>query len=121
MALACVTPRMRQDEPQNGSGDPSDRQEDGVGSLAWKIIGTGSALLAAAAAHKALSAAWKLATGEEPPTIPEDPETSWGEAIAWAVISGAVLGVVRLAATRRAAQYYMRSTGELPKELQREV
>jgi hypothetical protein len=95
-------------------------QEGAVGSLAWKIIGTGSAVLAAAAAQKAVAATWKLATGDDPPTIPEDPETSWREAIAWAVVSGAVIGVARLVATRRAAHYYMRSTGELPKALQRE-
>jgi hypothetical protein len=99
------------------SGD----QEDGVGSLAWKIIGTASAVLAAEAAHKGLSAAWRLATGDDPPTIPEDPDTGWGEALTWAIVSGAVIGVARLAATRRAAHYYMRSTGELPKALQREV
>ena len=91
-----------------------------MGSLAWKIIGTGSAVLAAAAAQKGLAAAWKLATGEDPPTIPEDPETSWREAITWAVLSGAVLGLARLAATRQAAHYYVRSTGELPKALLRE-
>ena len=91
-----------------------------MGSLAWRIIGTGSAVLAAAAAQKGLSAGWKLATGNEPPTIPEDPETSWSEAIAWAVVSGAVLGLARLVATRRAAQYYLHSTGELPPALQRE-
>jgi transposase len=92
-----------------------------VGSLAWRIIGTGSAVLAAAAAQKGLAAAWKLATGDDPPTIPEDPDTSWSEAIAWAALSGAVLGLARLAATRRAAHYYMRSTGELPKALNREA
>jgi hypothetical protein len=92
-----------------------------VGSLAWKIIGTASAVLAAAAAQRGLSAAWKLATGDDPPTIPEDPETSWTEAIAWAVVSGAVIGVARLIATRRAAHYYMRSTGDMPKALQRET
>ncbi len=90
-----------------------------MGSLAWRVIGTGSAVLAAAAAQKGLSAAWKLATGDDPPTIPEDPETTWTEAIAWAMLSGAVLGVARLVATRRAAHYYMKSTGELPKALQR--
>src|SRR3954451_205166 len=100
------------------SGRPGD-QEDDVGSLAWKIIGTGSAVLAATAAHKGLSAAWKLATGDDPPTIPEDPDTSWTEAIAWAVLSGVVLGLARLIATRRAAHYYIRSTGELPKALER--
>jgi hypothetical protein len=108
---------MRQDEPEMGLGD----QEDGVGTLAWRIIGTGSAVLAAAAAHKGLSAAWRLTTGEDPPTIPEDPDTSWREAIAWAVLSGAVIGVARLAATRQAARYYARSTGELPKAMQREA
>ena len=92
-----------------------------MGSLAWKIIGTGSAVLAAAAAQKGLAAVWRLATGDDPPTIPEDPDTDWQEAVAWAVISGAVIGVARLAATRRAAHYYMRSTGELPKALQRET
>jgi Protein of unknown function (DUF4235) len=90
-----------------------------VGPLAWRVIGTGSAVLAAAAAQKALSAAWKLATGDDPPTVPEDPETEWAEAIAWAALSGAVLGLARLLATRRAAQYYIKSTGELPKALQR--
>jgi Protein of unknown function (DUF4235) len=103
---------MGQDGPQQRSGGT-------VGPLAWRIIGTGSAVLAAAAAHKALSAAWKLATGDDPPTIPEDPETDWTEAIAWAVLSGAVLGLARLLATRRAAQYYIKSTGELPEPLHR--
>lgn len=92
-----------------------------MGPLAWKVIGTGSAVLAATAAQKGLTAAWRLATGDDPPTIPEDPDTSWREAVAWAVMSGAVVGVARLVATRRAAHYYMRSTGELPKALQREV
>ncbi len=90
-----------------------------MGSFAWKVIGTGSAVLAAAVAQKGISAAWKLATGEEPPTIPEDPDTRWGEAVAWAVLSGAAIGIARLYATRRAAVYYRNSTGELPKALQR--
>jgi hypothetical protein len=111
---------MRQDEAGSQRA-VQDTQEDVVGPLAWRVIGTGSAVLAAAAAQKGLSAAWRLATGDDPPTIPEDPETSWREAVAWAVVSGAVIGVARLVATRRAAHYYMRSTGELPKALQRET
>jgi Protein of unknown function (DUF4235) len=90
-----------------------------VGPLAWRIIGTSSAVIAAGAAHRGLSAAWRLATGDDPPTIPEDEETSWGEAILWAVLSGAVLGLARLVATRGAAHYYVRTTGELPEALQR--
>jgi hypothetical protein len=92
-----------------------------VGSLAWKFLGTGSAVLAAAVVQKGLNSAWRVATGDDPPTIPEDPDTRWGEAVAWAVLSGAFIGVARLMATRRAAAYYRRSTGELPKALQRNV
>jgi hypothetical protein len=103
---------MGQDGPQERSGGT-------VGPFAWRVIGTGSGLLAVVAAQKGLSTAWRIVTGDDPPTIPEDPETDWGEAIAWAIVSGAVLGVARLLATRRAAQFYMRSTGELPKALQR--
>jgi len=91
-----------------------------VKSVLWKLLGTGSAVLAAALADRALNLIWRGATGDQPPTVPEDPETNWGEALAWAALSGAVIGVARMLATRRAAAYYMRSTGELPKALRRE-
>lgn len=90
-----------------------------MGAMVWKVLGTGSAVLAAAFAEKSLKAAWRVATGTEPPTVPEDPDTNWSEAVTWAVLSGAVIGLARLAATRRAAAYYRRSTGELPKALRR--
>jgi hypothetical protein len=90
-----------------------------MGAIIWKILGTGSAVLAATFAENGLKALWRTATGNEPPTVPEDPDTSWAEAVSWALLSGAVIGLARLAATRRAAAYYRRSTGELPKALRR--
>ena len=90
-----------------------------MGSIVWKVLGTGSAVLAATLAEKGLEAVWRTATGNEPPTAPEDPDTRWGEAVTWALLSGAVIGLARLAATRRAAAYYRQSTGELPKALHR--
>jgi len=92
-----------------------------MGGMVWKILGTGSAVVAAAFAEKGLKAVWRTATGSEPPTVPEDPDTDWAEAVGWALLSGAVIGLARLAATRRAAAYYRRSTGELPKALQRSL
>jgi hypothetical protein len=89
--------------------------------MVWKVLGTGSAVLAATFAEKGLKTVWRTATGTEPPTVPEDPDTNWTEAVTWALLSGAVIGLARLAATRRAAAYYKRSTGELPKALQRAV
>lgn len=88
-------------------------------SFAWRVLGTGSAVLAATVAERGIRALWKAATGERPPEVPEDPDTRWGEAVAWAVISGAAVALARLAATRRAARYYKESTGELPKALHR--
>jgi transposase len=87
----------------------------------WRVVGTGSAVLAATAAQKVLSMAWRAATGDDPPTIPEDPDTEWKDAVAWALLSGAVIGLARLFATRRAAIYYRRSTGELPAAMRRET
>jgi hypothetical protein len=40
--------------------------------------------------------------------------------VAWAVLSGAVVGTARMLATRKAAEYYRRSTGHLPPKM-REV
>jgi hypothetical protein len=101
--------------------DQGPHEEATVGAFAWRIIGTGAAVVAATLAERGIKAGWKLATGSEPPTIPEDPDTSWKEAISWALLSGAVIGLARLIATRRAAEYYRRSTGELPKALRRDL
>ncbi len=86
--------------------------------MVWKVLGTGAAIVAAAAARKGLGAGWKLATGKEPPSNPESPETTLWEAVGWALASGAVIGVARMFATRKAAQYYEKSAGHLPKGLE---
>jgi hypothetical protein len=88
-----------------------------MGTMAWKVLGAGSAVVAATIAEKGLRAVWRAVTGTEPPRVPEDPDSSWAEAVSWALLSGAVIGLARLAATRRAAAYYRRSTGELPEAL----
>jgi hypothetical protein len=65
---------------------------------------TGLAGAAAAfAARKALQSGWKLITGRPPPDSPEDAEVSIGEAVAWALVLGAVVGAARLIAVRYAA------------------
>jgi hypothetical protein len=86
-------------------------------SLLWKILAVASAVMAAQAADSALNVIWRGATGSTPPTVPEDPETSMAEALGWAALSGAIIGVARMYATRRAAAYYVKSTGEMPKAL----
>ncbi|HEX5533970.1 MAG TPA: DUF4235 domain-containing protein [Actinomycetales bacterium] len=89
-----------------------------MGAVMWKVLGVGSAVLAGIAARKVLTSAWKAGTGHSPPSNPESPDTSWKEAVAWAVVSGAAVGIARLMATRKAAEYYRRSAGHLPKNLE---
>lgn len=84
------------------------------GKKSWKMLGTTSALVAGLATTKALNATWKTATGKEPPTAPESPEIGNREAIAWAAVSGMAMGVARMYATRRAANYWVKSFGTLP-------
>lgn len=88
------------------------------GSLGWKVLATGSALVAGIAAKKVLETVWEKGTGKAPPRNPESPDTTWGEAVGWAVLSGTVFALARLVATRQAARYYKRSTGRLPKGLE---
>ena len=39
------------------------------------------------------------------------------EAIAWAAVSGRFVGIARMLASRKAADYYTKSTGHLPPDL----
>lgn len=79
-----------------------------------------AALGAAAVAKKALNTSWRAATGKNPPANPADPDVSIGEAVMWATLSGTLIGVARMLATRRAAHYYARSTGHLPPQLRKD-
>jgi hypothetical protein len=88
------------------------------GSKVWSLMGLGATLGATMAARKAMTATWKLSTGKKPPSNPEHPDVSLGEAVTWAVVSGVAVGLARMFATRAAADYYRRSTGHLPANLQ---
>jgi hypothetical protein len=88
------------------------------GSRTWTLFGLAATLGATMAARKAMTATWKLSTGKQPPSNPEHPDVSMAEAIAWAAASGVAVGLARMLATRKAADYYRRSTGHLPANLQ---
>ena len=87
-------------------------------SKLWTVFSLMSALVAAAAARKGLNTSWRAATGKQPPENPADPDVDIWEAVVWATVSGTAIGVARMLAGRRAANYYARSTGHLPPELQ---
>lgn len=83
-------------------------------SIGWRLLGGVSAVLAGIAARKALVAGWRKITGNNPPANPAAPGTDWREAVPYAVASGALMGLARMLATRKAASYYRKSTGHLP-------
>lgn len=87
------------------------------GSKVWTIFSLGAALGAAAVAKKGLNTSWKAATGKNPPANPADPDVDLWEAVAWAAVSGTIIGLARMLATRKAAGYYTKSTGHLPPDL----
>jgi hypothetical protein len=93
-----------------------------MGSLVWRVLGTGSATLAAAVAQKVVNNGWSVASGRPAPSDPNHPqESSWAEALVYAGLTGLAVGAARVAATRKAAQYYAKSAGHLPAAMQRET
>lgn len=89
-----------------------------MGPVAWRILSTGAAVLAATLAHKVVTKGWEVVTGRPAPGDPTDPsETNWKEALIFAAATGIALSVARVAATRKAAEYYEQSAGHLPEPM----
>ena len=66
------------------------------------------------AVRKLSDAAWYAVRGTNPPKNPAAPGVGWGEALAWAAVSGVAVAAGRLAAARGAASVYQQFTGKLP-------
>ena len=71
----------------------------------WNLTASLAAVAATGLAMKVMTKAWTRARGSVPGN-PARGESSWAEATAWAVASGVVIGVVRLAAQRGVAAYF---------------
>ena len=90
------------------------------GSKVWSVFSLAAALGAAAVAKKTLNTSWRAATGKNPPQNPADPDVQVWEAVLWATFSGTVVALARMLAQRRAANYYRRSAGHLPPQLEKD-
>lgn len=77
---------------------------------AWSLVAAGAALVAGTAARGAVRSVWRRVGGREPPTERRDPRVDWGEAVAWAVVSGVAVGTTRLL-VRRAIEQRRDATG----------
>src|SRR3954462_8179070 len=91
-----------------------DKSEKKDNSRIWTVMSLAAALLGATIARKSLTTTWRAATGKNPPANPADPDVDLWEAVMWAVASGVAVQLARMLATRKAANYYAKSTGHLP-------
>jgi hypothetical protein len=80
----------------------------------WKLLSAGFAVPAGIAVRKLTDAAWYGVRGTTPPKNPAAPGVGWGEALAWAAVSGVAVAAGRLVAARGAAASYEKLTGKLP-------
>ncbi|MFK5647487.1 DUF4235 domain-containing protein [Ornithinimicrobium sp. LYQ121] len=88
-----------------------------MGNLAAKLLTTVAAIGAAALARKMTDGTWKLVTGKDSPSNPEDPDIDIKEAIAFAVLSGVVMGLARMLANRQATKVMAKGQGKSSKQL----
>ena len=84
--------------------DPDDRNE-GIGKTE-NAMAFGAAIAATFLARNALQASWKLALDREPPKNPASSEVDWKDALLWGAVSGACVGVVRIASRRASSSFY---------------
>lgn len=80
-------------------------------NLGWTVASAGAAMTAAFTAERLISLVWRGVTGHKPPADAENPDNKLGEAVAFAVVSGALIGLARVFATRGAARIYAKQVG----------
>lgn len=64
------------------------------------LVALATAMAAAVAARHTLQASWRQAFDRDPPRNPASREVAWKEALLWGAVSGALVGVARIAARR---------------------
>ncbi|HNI70135.1 MAG TPA: DUF4235 domain-containing protein [Marmoricola sp.] len=104
--------------PVDPQGETTQSQQS---SAAWSITSVAMAFIGAAVAKQLLNVIWRLVTGKKPPRNPANPEVGTSEAVVWVIASGATIALARMLATRRAANYFTRSTGKLPPGMEQQA
>lgn len=85
--------------------------------IGWKLVLMAFTMVVSLVANKAVTTAWKLGSGGEPP---KGNKAGYVEVVTWAVASGAAAAAAKRFAEDRAAQYWLKSTGSLPPGYEKE-
>jgi len=86
-------------------------------SKVWSVMALASGIGAAKGTNLVLNKFWKSSTKRNPPANPADPDVELWEAVAWSALTGATVALAKMFAQRRAANYYVKSAGQLPPQL----
>ena len=84
------------------------------GKRTWKAMDRASTIAAGLIAHRVTALTWRAATGKKPPTSTRHPDVSNAEAVTWAVLAGAGIELTKVLIRRGTANYWVKSTGNLP-------
>lgn len=80
----------------------------------WRVMDRGSSVAAGLLATRAAAITWRAVTGKKPPTSGRHPEVGTREAVAWAMLGGGLIELVKVGVRRGTATYWVKSTGQLP-------
>ena len=83
-----------------GDWDPED-----IG-LSESAVTMAAAALGGVLARQAIKAGWQTAFRREPPENPVSRDVDWSDALLWGLASGALAGIVRVAARRGASSAF---------------
>lgn len=70
-----------------------------------QLAGTVASLGGVALSNKILSATWKKVTGNNPPDKNPDDDERWRDIIIWAMMTGTVGTIIKVAVSRQASKY----------------
>lgn len=87
-------------------------KQSGKGS--WKLFDRGATVAGAMLARQAATITWRVATNKKPPAATQHPDVKPAEALAWAAFAGATVELTRVIVNRKAVDYWVKSTGNLP-------
>ncbi|WP_298753123.1 DUF4235 domain-containing protein [uncultured Serinicoccus sp.] len=88
-----------------------------VGDKMWSLATTAAAIGGGMLVKNVTETTWKFVTGSNSPSNPEDPEVNWGEAVAFALVSGAIVQLVRVWINHKSTQAYTKRKGRLPESV----
>ncbi|WP_309248119.1 DUF4235 domain-containing protein [Rothia santali] len=85
-----------------GAGHPPGpiTEETHMSNPMIKIGSTVASLAGVALANKILTAGWKKVTGDEPPTVNDDPDEQIRDIIIWSLVTGLVGTLIKVGVSR---------------------